>query len=293
MRVVETVAEMVAARAELEAAGSVGLVPTMGYLHAGHLSLARQAHAENAVSVASIFVNPTQFGPAEDLSRYPRNLSGDLELLEGAGIDIVFTPAADDMYPPGFSTYVDPVGTLVSRLEGASRPGHFRGVATVVAKLFQIVRPDIAYFGQKDAQQAAVLTRMAADLNFPVILRVLPIVREPDGLAMSSRNSYLGPEDRAAATVLCRALAAGREAFIGHPANGAQGVIRAMADVVDAEPRAQLDYADVSDPTTLEPLTELRAPALLAIAARVGSARLIDNYLLRADGTWDTGVLVS
>jgi len=291
MRVIETMEGM--RRARREWAGSeVGLVPTMGYLHAGHLSLARAARAENAVVVASIFVNPAQFGPNEDLARYPRDLPRDLALLEGVGTDAVFAPASGDIYPPGFATYVEPTGVLAERLEAARRPGHFRGVATVVAKLFQMARPDRAYFGQKDAQQVAVIRRLVADLNFPLGLRVLPTVREADGLAMSSRNAYLGPEDRAAATALSRALAEGRRVFDARPEGGPREVVRAMERAVAAEPRAALDYADACHPDTFAPLETLRAPALLAIAARVGPARLIDNFLLRAEGTWDEGVIV-
>jgi pantoate--beta-alanine ligase len=204
MRVISTSAELIAERPAWAGPQDVGFVPTMGYLHAGHLSLVRQARADTGVVVVSIFVNPTQFGPHEDLSRYPRDLERDLALLESVGTDIVFAPQADDLYPSGFATYVQPVGPLAEVLEAASRPGHFRGVATIVLKLFELVRPHQAYFGQKDAQQAAVIQRMVTDLNLPVRLRVLPIVREPDGLAMSSRNVYLGPEDRAAATVLYR-----------------------------------------------------------------------------------------
>jgi pantoate--beta-alanine ligase len=296
MRVIETVAEMAAERWPWGAESrEVGLVPTMGYLHAGHISLVRGARAENGAVVVSIFVNPTQFGPTEDLSRYPRDMPRDLALLEAAGADVVFAPQPADVYPPGFVTYVAPTGPVSERLEAASRPTHFRGVATVVTKLCNIVRPQRAYFGQKDAQQVAVLRRLVADLNFPVELRVLPTVREPDGLAMSSRNAYLGPEDRAAATVLRRALEAGQEAFTAGVASDAQAVGavgEAMRAVVAAEPRATLDYADVCQPDTFEPLTRLGAPALLAIAARVGPARLIDNYLLRADGTWDVGIQV-
>ena len=267
MRVIETIEEMRAARRGW-ANKTVGLVPTMGFLHAGHLSLVERARAENEQVVVSIFVNPTQFGPHEDLSRYPRDLPRDLALLEAAG-------------------------ALAERLEAATRPGHFRGVATVVTKLLLIVAPDRAYFGQKDAQQVAVVRRMVADLNLPVEARVLPTVREPDGLAMSSRNKYLGPEDRAAAVVLNRALRAGAAAFEDKPAGSVTAVIAAMTAVVAAEPRANLDYADVCDPDTFTPLTELRAPALLAIAAQVGPARLIDNFLLHADGSWDTGITVS
>jgi pantoate--beta-alanine ligase len=289
MRVIETVDEMCAARRGW-ASERVGLVPTMGYLHAGHRSLVERARAENDVVVVSIFVNPTQFGPNEDLSRYPRDLPRDLAMLESAGADVVFTPSVDEMYPPGFATYVEPSGVLAERLEAATRPGHFRGVATVVAKLLQIVTPHNVYFGQKDAQQVAVVRRMVADLYLPVAVRVMPTVREADGLAMSSRNKYLGPEDRAAAIVLNRALQAGVSAFEHRPAGGVADVIATMAQVVAAEARAQLDYADVCDPDSFAPLAELRAPALLAIAAKVGSARLIDNFLLRADGTWEQGV---
>jgi len=290
MRVIETVAEMRVARREIASPG--GLVPTMGYLHAGHLSLARAARAECATVVASIFVNPAQFGPNEDLSRYPRDLPRDLNLLASAGVDLVFTPTAAEMYPAGFATYVEPDGALTERLEAAARPGHFRGVATVVTKLFQIVAPDVAYFGQKDAQQVAVIRRMTADLNLPVELRVLPTVRERDGLAMSSRNAYLNSEERAAAVVLYRALEAGQALIASDPAASAQRVIEAMRGVIAAEPRARLEYADVCDPDTFAPLEALRAPAILAIAARVGPARLIDNFLLRADGTWETGARV-
>lgn len=290
MRVLATIAELIGERPSWAGMADVGLVPTMGFLHAGHLSLFRQARAENGVVVASIFVNPAQFGPGEDLSRYPRDLPHDLERLEAAGVDVVFTPAAEEMYPPGFSTYVEPTGPLAERLEAASRPSHFRGVATVVLKLFQLVQPQQAYFGQKDAQQVAVIRRMVADLNQPVGLRILPTIREADGLAMSSRNSYLGPEDRKAATVLYRALHAGYQALEQHPLGGGEAVARAMAEVIKAEPRARLDYAEVCDPNTFEPLTSTRGAALLAVAVRVGPARLIDNFLRRPDGSWDTGV---
>lgn len=273
--------------------GTSGLVPTMGYLHDGHLSLVRRARADNAHLAVSIFVNPAQFSPHEDLSRYPRDLPRDLALLETAGVDLVFVPLAEEMYPAGFSTYIVPSGALSERLEAASRPGHFRGVATVVAKLFNIIRPQSAYFGQKDAQQVAVLRRMVADLNYSLALHALPTIREADGLAMSSRNSYLTAGDRAAATVLHRALEAARVRFsaalAGDPA-GPATVLASLRDVIAAEPRVILDYADLCHPDTFEPLTTLRPPALLAVAARVGPARLIDNYLLRADCTWDTGI---
>jgi pantoate--beta-alanine ligase len=292
MRVIETIDEMRAARRDWQAA-RVGFVPTMGYLHAGHVSLVERARAENDQVAVSIFVNPTQFGPTEDLSRYPRDLPRDLAMLQAAGADLVFTPGVDAIYPPGFVTYIEPTGALAERLEAATRPGHFRGVATVVTKLLQIVAPQNVYFGQKDAQQVAIIRRMVADLNLPVEVRVLPIVRAADGLAMSSRNKYLGPEDRAAAVVLNRALRAGAEVFDQRATGGVAEVIAAMTRVVEAEPRARLDYADVCDPITFVPLTELHAPALLAIAAKVGPARLIDNFLLRSDGTWETGISVA
>jgi pantoate--beta-alanine ligase len=208
-------------------------------------------------------------------------------------VDIVFIPTAAEIYPPGFVTYVEPTGPLVSQAEGASRPGHFRGVATVVLKLFQIVQPHQAYFGQKDAQQVAVVSRMVTDFHLPVSLRILPTIREADGLAMSSRNAYLHSENRAAAIALYKALQAGRKAFETHLHGDPALVAQAMADIVLAEPHAHLDYAEVRDPTSFMPLETLRAPALLVIAVRVGPARLIDNFLLRADGGWDIGILSS
>ncbi|HLY31926.1 MAG TPA: pantoate--beta-alanine ligase [Ktedonobacterales bacterium] len=293
MRVIKTLDELAEARRGWEQSGQVGFVPTMGYLHMGHLRLVQSARAENDVTVVSIFVNPTQFGPNEDLSRYPRDLPHDLEELEYHGVDAVFTPEASAIYPPGFATYVEPTGTLAERLEAATRPGHFRGVATVVAKLFMLVRPERAYFGQKDAQQVAVIRRLISDLNIPVALCVRPTVREADGLAMSSRNAYLNAEQRVAATVLSKALEAGRVAFDRLRAESKLGAVetvrQAMVDMIASEPAATLDYADICHPDTFAPLESLEAPALLAIAAKVGPARLIDNYLLRADGSWDVG----
>ncbi|HEX6780023.1 MAG TPA: pantoate--beta-alanine ligase [Ktedonobacterales bacterium] len=288
MHTISTVAEMMAQGRRWPAGATPGLVPTMGYLHDGHLSLARAARQECDTVVASIFVNPTQFGPREDLSRYPRDLPRDLALLEKAGVDYVFTPDASDIYPTGFACYVDPVGPLVERLEGASRPGHFRGVATVVAKLFQIVRPQRAYFGQKDAQQAAVIHQLIADLHFALTLRVLPTVREPDGLAMSSRNAYLSPEERQAATILYRALSEARKLVDAGEQD--TDLLRAtLARTIASEARAHLDYADVCDPNTMLPLARVEPgqAALLVIAARVGPARLIDNFLRHPTGAWD------
>jgi len=292
MRLLTTLDELRDARVEWRRAGAaIGLLPTMGYLHEGHLSHARAARAENDIVVASVFVNPAQFGPNEDLARYPRDLPRDTALLEGAGVDAIFAPTAEAMYPDGFNTWVEPSGPLTEQLEAAHRPGHFRGVATVVTKLFTLVAPTRAYFGQKDAQQVAVVRRLIADLNLPVELRVGPIIREPDGLAMSSRNVYLTGANRAAATALSRALSAGRAAWesAGLGAGAVDEARAAMRAVIAAEPLATLDYAEVCDPDTCLPLVTIQAPALLAIAARIGATRLIDNYLLRADGSWEVG----
>lgn len=287
MRVVRTVKAMMQERALWT--DQVGLVPTMGYLHAGHLSLCQQARAENQRLVVSIFVNPTQFGPHEDLSRYPRDLDRDLDMLKELEVDIVFVPPTEEMYPPGFTSYIDLCGPLTEEAEGAARPSHFRGVATIVFKLFQLVQPHHAYFGQKDAQQVAVISRMATDFNLSVQLRILPIIRETDGLAMSSRNNYLDLPSRATATVLYRALQAGRAVFDSYPSAAPQTVTQAMIDIINTEPLARLDYAEMRDPATFLPLETLQAPALLLIAATIGPARLIDNFVLHADGTWDIG----
>lgn len=289
MQVITTVQEMRTARDSWPRGQRIGLVPTMGYLHAGHLALVEQARAENDCVAVSIFVNPTQFAPHEDLARYPRDLPRDLRLLESCGAGVVFTPTPAEMYPADFVTYVDPGGPLTTAAEGASRPGHFRGVATIVLKLFQIIQPARAYFGQKDAQQVAVIARVITDLNLPVTLRVHPTVREPDGLAMSSRNAYLAADARAASTVLYRALLAGQQMFENAPGAEPARAITAMQEVVASEPRAQLDYIEIRDPATFLPLETLRAPALLLIAASVGSTRLIDNFLLRPDGSWERG----
>lgn len=288
MDIYTTIAAWRAARADWTAAEGIGCVPTMGYLHAGHLSLVRLARAQNRRVVVSIFVNPLQFGPTEDFAAYPRDTPRDLALLEAAGVDAVFMPSPAEMYPPGFATSVTLHGPLVERLEGARRPGHFAGVATVVTKLCTIMQPTQVYFGQKDAQQVAVVRRFVADLNLPVQIVVGSIMREPDGLALSSRNVYLAPAQRQAALVLHRALATARAAL----ANGEQDAeaIRAtMRAVVASEPLATLDYADVVDPATFAPLVVVQPPALLALVAQVGPPHLLDNYLWRADGTWDVG----
>ena len=292
MQTISTVAEMVALAARWPARKTAGLVPTMGYLHAGHLSLARAARQECQTVVVSIFVNPTQFGPREDLSRYPRDLPRDLALLEAAGVDYVFTPEATDVYQSGFACYVDPAGPLAERLEGASRPGHFRGVATVVTKLFQVTRPRRAYFGQKDAQQVAIIRQLIADLHFPITLRVFPTVREPDGLAMSSRNAYLSPEERPAATILYRALSEARR-LIEAGERETDQLRASMARTIASEPRAHLEYADVCHPHSFLPLKQIEPGqlVLLPLAARLGTTRLIDNFLRHADGRWDGDAL--
>jgi pantoate--beta-alanine ligase len=255
-----------------------GLVPTMGYLHEGHLSLVRRARAECASVAVSIFVNPTQFGPNEDLAAYPRDLPRDLRLLEAEGVALVWMPTPEIMYPPGFQTWVT-VEEVTKPLEGAMRPGHFRGVTTVVAKLFTAVQPDKAYFGQKDAQQAAAIRQMTRDLNFPTEIVVCPTLREADGLAMSSRNVYLNPEERQAATVLSRALFAARDAFQSGVCD-AQRLRELMVEIINAEPLARLQYVSCAHPDTLEELHGAVDRALLSMAVFVGKTRLIDNVLI-------------
>ncbi len=256
----------------------LGLVPTMGYLHEGHISLARRARQECGSVAASIFVNPTQFGPNEDLSRYPRNLEGDLKLLEAAGTDLVWMPTPEVMYPPGFQTWVT-VETLTTPLEGAMRPGHFRGVTTIVAKLFNAIRPEKAYFGQKDAQQAAVIRQMTRDLSYPTEIVVCPTVREADGLAMSSRNTYLNPEERRAATVLFRALTAAESAYRTGERD-AETLRRLMRGTIETEPLARLQYVSCADYDTLQELETVNSKALLSMAVLIGKTRLIDNFVL-------------
>jgi len=250
----------------------------MGYLHAGHISLARRARKENDFVAASIFVNPTQFGPTEDLAAYPRDLPRDLSLLQEVGVDLVWTPPVEAVYPAGFQTYVT-VEAVTRPLEGAARPGHFRGVATVVAKLFNVFQPDRAYFGQKDAQQVVVIKQMARDLDFPLEIIVCPTVREADGLALSSRNVYLTPEQRAAAPVLYRALCAARDAWRAGEHDG-ERLRQVVAAVLGAEPLARADYVSAADPLTLAELGDASRSVLLSMAVRIGRARLIDNLLL-------------
>jgi pantoate--beta-alanine ligase len=273
---VETIAAMKAERGKL--AGSVGFVPTMGYLHEGHLALVRHARTETLTVIASIFVNPTQFGPQEDFATYPRDPERDLALLEKENVGVVFMPSAQEMYPQGFSSSVAVEG-ITERLEGKPRPGHFMGVTTVVAKLFNIVQPDRAYFGQKDAQQLAVIRKMVSDLDMNLEIVAVPTVREPDGLAMSSRNTNLTLEERKAAPVLWKALCLAR----GHWENGEKDAARLrqeMTTLIEREPFAQIEYVSIADPDTLEELTKIAEPALVSLAVRIGGTRLIDNTIL-------------
>ncbi len=269
-----------ASRTKLSRGRCLGLVPTMGALHEGHLSLVRAARAQCDAVAVSIFVNPTQFGPNEDFSKYPRAFERDRELLEKEGVQLLFAPSVDEMYPAGAVTYVTVEG-LSEKLCGKSRPGHFRGVATVVAKLFQIVEPDLAFFGQKDAAQVAIVRRMVRDLNFPVEIAVCPIVREPDGLAMSSRNSYLDPQQRESALVLHRSLEETRKLF-DHGERRAGTLIEAGREAFAQEPSVRLDYFEVVNPETLEAVENVSTGALVAVAAFIGTTRLIDNIVLTA-----------
>ncbi len=276
MQVVTTLEQLRAARAALR--GTFGLVPTMGYLHAGHLSLVQRAKSECDHVGVSIFVNPTQFGPHEDLAKYPRDLPRDLAMLERAGVDVVWTPTPEIIYPPNFQTYVT-VEEVTQPLEGARRPGHFRGVATVVAKLFNAFTPDRAYFGQKDAQQCVAIKQMARDLNFPVEVIICPTLREPDGLAMSSRNVYLNAEEQKAAPILFRALSAAKAMYDGGERD-AEKLRARMAELIGTEPLARVDYVSAADPETLIELEKIERGVLLSLAVRFGNTRLIDNFLL-------------
>ncbi len=268
------------ARAE---GAAIGFVPTMGALHEGHLSLVRAAQQQCRPVVVSIFVNPKQFGPRDDFPKYPRKLAADSAMLEGAGVPYVFAPTPAEIYPDGFRTAVSVEG-LSQRLEGGSRPGHFRGVTTVVLKLFEIVQPHFAYFGRKDAQQARIIRQMARDLNLDTQIVVCPIVREPDGLAMSSRNAYLKPEERCAATVLHRALEAARQEITAGERDAVR-LLAVMRKVLDAEPQASPDYIEIVDAESFEPVSRLRRSCLLLLAVFIGGTRLIDNMLVEEDAT--------
>jgi len=279
MKVVRRVLEMKAIARQWKKDGKkVGFVPTMGYLHEGHLSLVRESKRRADVTVVSIFVNPAQFGPHEDFKKYPRDLGKDSSYLEKGGIDCLFCPAAAEIYPPGYKTYVEVRG-LQDRLCGKSRPGHFQGVATVVLKLFDIVGPDYAFFGAKDAQQVLIIGKMAADLDLGVEVVTCPLVREPDGLALSSRNAYLSSEERKAALVLSISLRWAERAISAGERDAAK-VIAGIQAVIEAEPLARVDYVETVDPINLEPIAEIRGDVLIALAVFIGSTRLIDNIRL-------------
>jgi len=276
MKVVEPIAEMKQIRSECEE--PIGFVPTLGYLHEGHLSLVKQARDETSTVVASIFVNPTQFGPNEDFSSYPRDTERDLAILEREKTDIVFMPSAAEMYPTHFNSWVE-VGKISERLEGASRPTFFRGVTTIVNKLFNIVQPTKAYFGQKDAQQLLVIKKMATDLNMNLEIVTCPTIREPDGLAMSSRNSYLNQEEREAAAILYQSLNLAQEQWSQGERN-AETIRQDMKKLIQQQPLTDIDYISIADTETLEELDEVQPPALVSLAVRIGKPRLIDNIIL-------------
>lgn len=279
MRIAMTIAEVRTWRRALRKDGrTIGLVPTMGALHEGHLSLVRAARSQCDAVAVSIFVNPTQFGPAEDLDRYPRPFEDDCRLLEAEGVELLFAPLAEEMYPSGATTFVLVEG-VSERLDGASRPGHFRGVATVVAKLFNIVAPDKVFFGQKDAAQVAVLKKMVCDLNFNLAMVVCPTMREPDGLAMSSRNRYLSPEERSQALALYRALQRVEQRVSAGEVKSAE-LVAAVREILAEEPAVRVDYIAAVDPKTLKDVTDVSGGALIAVAAFVGTTRLIDNLVV-------------
>lgn len=276
MKVLNTISEF--RRERTKVTGSLALVPTMGHLHEGHMALVRKAREESNAVAVTIFVNPTQFGPSEDFQTYPRDMPRDLDLLNGQGVDLAFTPTPDEMYPPAFDTWVE-VGALTNRLEGASRPGHFKGVTTVVLKLFNVVQPNRVYFGQKDAQQLLVIKKMIEDINLDVDLIAVPTVREHDGLAMSSRNSYLTLQERKAAPVLWRALSKAREMW-AKGERSAEEIRKAMSCVISSEPLTKLDYVSVADLDSLEELSTIDQGALTSLAVWMGETRLIDNVVL-------------
>ncbi len=275
MKVIETIDEMKQVRAKVDE--PVGFVPTMGYLHEGHLSLVKRARDENSIVTASIFVNPTQFGPSEDFDSYPRDYPRDLAMLKPF-TDFVFMPTVADMYPQHYDSWVE-VGEVSRHLEGASRPTHFRGVTTVVAKLFNIVQPTKAYFGQKDAQQLLVIKKMVKDLNMNLEVVACPTVREPDGLAMSSRNTYLKPDERKAAAVLYQSLKLAKQLW-SQGEKDAEKIRRKMTELIQRQPLARIDYISIADNETLEELKEVKPPALVSLAVKIGKPRLIDNIVL-------------
>ncbi len=285
MRIIHNLDEMTETARGWLAGGSVGFVPTMGFLHAGQLSLVRAAKQGCEISVACIFVNPLQFDSPEDLLRYPRNLERDLQLLQDINVDAVFVPHSEDIYPPDYSTYVTPSGAIVERLASISSPVYIRGIATIMTKLFQIVQPDVAYFGQKDAQKVAIVRKIVQDLNIDVTLRVLPTVRESDGLALSSQNFALLPAQRQAAQVLYRALLAAK-ALVEKGERSSVVIAQIMKDMVNAEPLLALNYAVACHPATFLPMDVLQPGSMLALAASIGSIRLIDNIAWLENGQW-------
>ncbi len=276
MKIIKKINDMRRLRQRL--AEPVGFVPTMGYLHEGHLALVRRARAENSSLVVSIFVNPTQFGPQGDFKQYPRDTQRDLARLEMGKTDIVFMPSVTEMYPEPFNSWVE-VGKVTERLEGAARPGHFRGVTTIVAKLFNIVQPTRAYFGQKDAQQLIVIKKMVADLNMNLEIVAVPTVREPDGLALSSRNIYLNPQERQAALVLYQALSLAQQLW-SQGEKDAERIRREIIVLIKKQPLADIDYVSIADTDTLDALDTVKSPALVSLAVRIGKTRLIDNIVL-------------
>ncbi len=279
IKVVSTVCETRAQVKEWKNQGlTVGLVPTMGYLHEGHQSLIKKAVEENDRVVVSVFVNPIQFAPNEDLETYPRDLEADKRLCDSTGADLIFHPTPEEMYPDGFSTHIQ-MDNLTKELCGKTRPTHFGGVCTVVGKLFNIVQPDKAYFGQKDAQQLAIIKRMVRDLNFDIEIVGCPIIREPDGLAKSSRNTYLNADERKAAFILSKAIKLGEE-LVADGERNAQTVIKAMTDKINTEPLARIDYVNVVDALSIEPLDVVKGEVLVAIAVYIGKTRLIDNFII-------------
>jgi pantoate--beta-alanine ligase len=276
MKIIETIAEMKIIRHGLQ--GKVGLFPTLGYLHEGHLSLVRRSRQENNYTLTSLFVNPTQFGPNEDFDRYPRDYQRDFGMLEKEGVDFVFLPSVKEMYPEGYNTWVEVLG-VTALLEGAIRPGHFKGVTTVVNKIFNILEPDKAYFGQKDAQQCVVIKKMVADLNMNVEVVICPTVRDPDGLAMSSRNVYLSPEERAQAPVLNQSLIFAQKMWNAGERDAA-AIRQAMENLIKQKPLGKIEYISIADALTLQELKEARKPLVISMAVKFGKTRLIDNLLL-------------
>ena len=276
MKIIDTIPAMRKVRQELR--GTVGFVPTMGCLHEGHLALVRSSRKENDNSIASIFVNPAQFGPAEDFGRYPRDYPHDLALLGKEKVDLVFMPAVAEMYPQGYDTWVE-VKNVTDRLEGAIRPGHFRGVATILTKLFNVIRPTRAYFGQKDAQQCVVIRKMINDMNMDLEMIVIPTIRMPDGLAMSSRNVYLNPEERRQAPVLYKALSIAHVMW-SEGDRDSDRLRQAMVDLIQQKPLAQIDYISIANKLTLDEIDKAEPPAIISLAVKFGNTRLIDNIIL-------------